>query len=82
MPAELRPEPTAAVEQKTAPKIDHSLSALLENWQIVTADLSLHHQVDLYDPAILARPWPGIRTMIFSLIDQPDSRLRAALTRR
>lgn len=82
MPPTLRPEPSAAVEAKSGPKIDHSLSALLENWQIVLADLSLHHHIDLYDPAILARPWPGIRTMIFSLIDQPDSRLRAALTRR
>lgn len=34
--------------------------------------------VDLYDAAVLARPWPGVRTLIFSLLDT-DTRLRAAL---
>ncbi|MDR6142035.1 hypothetical protein QE375_001589 [Microbacterium foliorum] len=34
--------------------------------------------VDLYDSAVLARPWPGVRTLIFSLLDT-DTRLRAAL---
>ncbi|MDJ1113239.1 hypothetical protein [Microbacterium dauci] len=45
------------------------------------ADLAKEYGVDLWDPAILARPWPGIRTMIFSLLDSP-TRLRAVLTRR
>ena len=38
--------------------------------------------LDLYDPAVLARPWPGVRTMIFALLERPHGHLRAALTRR
>lgn len=34
--------------------------------------------LDLYDPAVRARPWPGVRTLIFSLLDT-SPRLRAAL---
>jgi len=34
--------------------------------------------IDLYDPAVRARPWPGVRTLIFSLLET-DTRLRAAL---
>ena len=36
--------------------------------------------VDLYDPAVRARPWPGVRALIFSLLES-DTRLRAALRR-
>ena len=61
--------------------VDGSLLALVTNWKLVVADLSSEFGVDLYDPAVLARPWPGVRTMIFSLIDMP-TRLRAVLTRR
>lgn len=43
--------------------------------------LAIYH-LDLYDPAVLARPWPGIRTAIFALFTHPDSLLRRALTRR
>ena len=77
----MRPTQSAAVTKKTGRDIDHSLLALVTNWRLVVADLALHYHVDLYDPAVLARPWPGVRTMIFSLIDS-DTRLRAALTRR
>lgn len=62
-------------------KIDGSCLALVNNWSLVVADLSKHHGIDLYDPQVLARPWLGIRTLIFSLIDEP-TRLREALTRR
>lgn len=72
---------TSAGGTQGAADIDGSIKALVDNWQIVVADLALHYHVDLYDPDVLARPWPGIRTMIFSLIDTP-TRLRAALTRR
>lgn len=77
----MRPTQSAAVNKKTGPDVDHSLLGLVTNWRLVVADLALHFHVDLYDPAVLARPWPGVRTMIFSLIDS-DTRLRAALTRR
>jgi hypothetical protein len=46
------------------------------------ADLAQFFGVDLYDPAVLDRPWPGIRTMVFALLDMPESRLRRALTIR
>lgn len=53
----------------------------MQHWPLVIADLSRHHRIDLFDPAVLARPWPGVRTLIFSLLDEP-TRLREALTRR
>lgn len=34
--------------------------------------------VDIYAADVRARPWPGVRTLIFSLLDS-DTRLRAAL---
>lgn len=55
---------------------------ILEHWRLVEADLVTEFGVDLWDPAVRARPWPGIRTMIFSLLDSPTTRLRRALTRR
>ena len=55
---------------------------MVTHWRLVIADLAQHYRVDLYDPAVLTRPWPGVRTMLFSLLDMPESRLRAALTRR
>lgn len=54
----------------------------MTHWRLVVADfLSIYH-LDLYDPAVLARPWPGIRTALFALFENPDSLLRRALTRR
>jgi hypothetical protein len=47
----------------------------------VIADLAEIYGVDLYDPQVLARPWPGVRTMLFALLDHPNSRLRRALRR-
>lgn len=32
-------------------------------------DLGERYGIDLYDPVVLARPWPGVRTMIYSLIN-------------
>lgn len=76
-----RLKPSAATAVKTdEPTIDASWLAIVQNWRIVIAEL-IERGVDLYDPAVRARPWPGIRTMIFSLLDSP-TRLRAALTRR
>jgi hypothetical protein len=48
---------------------------LVEHWRTIVADLPLHCGIDLYDPAVRARPFPGVRTMIFSLLDA-DTRLR------
>ncbi|WP_105567126.1 hypothetical protein [Microbacterium halophytorum] len=83
MPADVRPAAPAAPAPAGATKIDldESLLTLVENWRLVVADLALHYGVDLYDPAVRGRPWPGVRTMIFSLLDS-DTRLRRALTRR
>lgn len=76
----MKPAPVSGTAAP-ASSVDGSWLALVEQWPLVLADLSLHHHIDLYEPAVLARPWPGIRTMIFSLLDH-DTRLRAALTRR
>ncbi|GMA33505.1 hypothetical protein [Litorihabitans aurantiacus] len=46
------------------------------------ADLLAIYHLDLYDPAVLTRPWLGVRTAIFALFTHPDSLLRRALTRR
>lgn len=86
VPEELLPDvgpATAAEDDASTPaQIDGSLLAIVENWRLVVADL-MDAGIDLWDPAIRARPWPGIRTLIFSLLE-PDStsRLRRALTRR
>ena len=82
---EYRPVPLAAQQAEapaTRPPVDGSLLAIVEHWRYVIADLLTIYHLDLYDPAVLARPWPGVRTAIFALLDHPDSRLRVALTRR
>ena len=81
-PEHLRLRQTApAPGKKSADTVDGSLVAIVAQWRIVIADLALHYGIDLYDPAVQDRPWPGVRTMIFALIDQ-DTRLRKALTRK
>ena len=82
MPQELLPDipvgPAAA-----ASAVDDSLLAIVTHWRYVAVDLVTIHGVDLWDPAVRDRPWPGVRNLIFSLLE-PDSpsRLRRALTRR
>lgn len=77
MPPELRP---AAVEvDAPKPEVDGSILGIVTHWRCVVADLAEHFGVDLYDPAVLGRPWPGVRTMIHALLDMPESRLRRAL---
>lgn len=82
-PESARPAAVDAPASSTATPatIDASWLQLILHWRVVVADLARHFHVDLYDPDVLARPWPGIRTMIFALIDEP-TRLREALTRR
>jgi hypothetical protein len=53
---------------------------IVPHWREVTLDLSEIHHIDLHDPAVRARPWPGVRTMIFGLLSA-DSRLAHALER-
>lgn len=84
VPPELLPAAPSAVADTTPekPEIDSSLLGIVTNWRLVVADL-LDHGIDLWDPAVRARPWPGIRTLIFSLLEPgSDSRLRRALLRR
>lgn len=78
VPADLAPEPIAAPSQ--APDLDLSWCALVENWRLVLAGLAERFHIDLHDPAVRARPWLGVRGMIFTLIED-DPRLRAALRR-
>lgn len=77
VPAELKPRHEGPAGDK--PQIDQSWLAIVQQWRIVVAEL-MERGVDLYDPAVLARPWPGVRTLIFSLLES-DTRLRAALRR-
>ncbi|WP_141651297.1 hypothetical protein [Microbacterium sp. 3J1] len=76
-PANLAPEPSAPPSTAKPSDIDGSWLALVLHWRIVVAEL-MERGVDLYDPAVRARPWPGVRTLIFSLLDT-SPRLRAAL---
>jgi hypothetical protein len=71
--------PRAVTPAPTGPKLDTSWLAIVSHWRIVVAEL-MERGVDLYDPALRARPWMGVRALIFSLIDS-DTRLRAALRR-
>ena len=82
MPAELRPAPPKEAAAATAADVDGSLLGLVTHWRLVIAEMAEVYGVDLYDPAVLARPWPGVRTMIFALLERPGGRLRGALTRR
>lgn len=82
-PAAVRPAmSTSTVGTPKEPDFDTSLLGLVSNWRYVIADLLDHFHLDLYDASVRARPWPGVRTAIFSLLDMPDSRTRRALTRR
>jgi hypothetical protein len=80
VPQNLKPEAIATASKTPAPEIDGSLLAIVTHWRLVVAELA-ERGIDLYDPAVLARPWPGVRTVIFSLLDS-NTRLRAALTKR
>ncbi|MFD6699684.1 MULTISPECIES: hypothetical protein [unclassified Microbacterium] len=78
VPEALKP---AAVTDTPKPEIDSTWLAIIREWRIVTAELAERYRIDLHDTAVRARPWPGVRTMIFALLDDPSSRLRAVLRR-
>ena len=81
MPEHLKPAAPTGLPGKTpSDDVDGSFLAIVTHWRLVVAELA-ERGIDLYDPEVLARPWPGVRTVIFSLLDS-NTRLRAALTRR
>ena len=82
VPADLRPAAASTTPAAKAPEVDGSVMAIVTHWRLVVSDLAEHFTIDLYNPAVLDRPWPGVRTMIFALLDMPESRLRRALTTR
>ena len=75
IPSNLKPKAAAPTGGRT-----FWWSDIVPHWGAVVVDLSELHHVDLHDPAVLARPWPGVRSMIFGLL-QADSRLANALRR-
>lgn len=82
VPAHLKPESPNAVTSQPKHEVDDSWLAIVTHWRLVVADLAAIYHLDIHDPAVRARPWPGVRTMIFALFGAPESRLRKALTRR
>ena len=74
----MRPAPPT--ETGGGASVDRSLLAVVSHWGLAVADLAQFYGLDMFDPAVLARPWPGVRTMLLSLLDMPGSRLNAALT--
>jgi hypothetical protein len=52
---------------------------ILPRWSLVVADLARLYGIDLTDPATWERPWAPVRGLILALLNEPTSRLRAAL---
>lgn len=74
VPSHLKPSaPTAREETRLVWVLD-----LVRHWELVHLDLAERYGVDLHDPHVLARPWPGVRMMMWSLVREP-SRLSQAL---
>jgi hypothetical protein len=73
IPPELKP-----VAEDDAPGRSVWWSDIIEHWGEVLCDMSEVYGIDLYDPVVLARPWPGVRTMVLGLLSRP-SRLSHAL---
>jgi hypothetical protein len=74
IPAGLKPEtPTTDTRGRQIWWTD-----IVRHWDLVIQDLAEKYGIDLYDPAVLARPWPGVRTLILGLLSSP-SRLARAL---
>lgn len=74
MPAHLRPDAPATSSAARG----LFWADIVPHWDAVQRDLAERYHLDLYDPATLARPWPGVRTLIFGLLREP-SRLATAL---
>ena len=80
-PADVRPEAVSEAPAAGSGDVDYTILGLVSHWRVVVAEMLLRGGVDLYDPVVRARPWPGVRTAIFALIDTPGSMLRAVLTK-
>lgn len=46
---------------------------IVTHWDAVLTDMAEVYGLDLYDPAVQARPWPGVRTLILSLLRRPST---------
>lgn len=79
-PPDLKPEAPKAEAAGQAAGRNIWWSDILPHWDRVVCDMAARYGIDLYDPAVLARPWPGVRTMIFGLING-DGQLARALRR-
>lgn len=74
VPAGLKPKPpTTTSTGRQVWWID-----IVTRWDLVHRDLAERYHIDLHDPAVLARPWPGVRTLILGLLSEP-SRLANSL---
>lgn len=74
VPASLKPAaPTATTAGRQVWWTD-----IVAYWDLVHRDLAERYHLDLHDPAVLARPWPGVRNLILGLLTEP-SRLAHAL---
>lgn len=86
-PPEMQPEPVAVTGKGAPEVVDSSWFAIVAHWHFAERDLA-DRGVNLFDPAVLAQPWPWLRVLIEGLLDPPLSafapptRLRAALTTR
>jgi hypothetical protein len=80
VPPELKPAAPAVAP--TGPHLDDSWFAITSHWPVVVAELAGRFHVDLYDPAVRARPWPGVRTMIYALAGDPTTHLHRLLKTR
>lgn len=79
IPQHLKPPATQAAVADDNDTVRFGWLHILTNWDAVIWDLSAIHGIDLYDPAVRARPWPGVCTLILGLVDEPSSRLHRAL---
>ncbi|MGV8972915.1 MAG: hypothetical protein ACOH10_11385 [Rhodoglobus sp.] len=70
--------PPGLIHPKAATGRAYWWADVVGHWDLVIADLAERFGIDLYDPAVLARPWPGVRTLILGLL-RVDSRLANAL---
>jgi|GEM_PF-1637784 len=72
VPAHLKPAAPATDDRRSIWWTD-----IVGHWDLVIQDLAERYRIDLYDPAVLARPWPGIRTLILGLLSVPSRLSRA-----
>lgn len=67
VPPDLKP---AAPAQPVERRVFRGWFHIVTNWDAVVVDMAEHYRLDLWDPAVLARPWPGVRALIWSLLSR------------